>query len=713
MWGSASGVCGCEACRGAEQRFEASSAALSSDLDKPVWTLAQIVAGQLRWDARWAGEPIPYAFYTQAPPHLAGLKDYSGMTPFTSIQQEATRRALDAIADVSPLVFVEAPDNQSKVGPQNPRFTYAASTSTAQFFTAYAVVSISDGEELGDMKRIYGGEMLFNAGRWGGDAALGSRSYYVLIHETLHSLGLPHPGGYNRNPNEEITYAKHAEFRQDSNQYTVMSYFSEQATGAFYDGLFASTPLLHDIAVLHALYGPDRTTRTGDTTYGFNSNAGGPYDLAANPRGAVFSIWDAGGVDTIDLSGFASASLIDLNPGAFSSFRGMIWNMSIAFGAEIERARGGGGDDLIVGNALANMLWGEAGADHLLGAGGADGLFGQEGDDLIGGQDGDDFIDGGGGEDRLYGDAGLDHIIGGSGSDRLYGQDGDDLIGGQDGDDFVDGGAGRDTLFGDAGADHMIGGGDADRLYGQDGNDLIGGQDGNDFVDGGAGGDMLFGDAGDDHLIGGADNDSLFGGDGDDLIGGQEGDDFIQGGAGRDTLYGDAGADHMVGGAGNDVLRGLDGDDLIGGQDGDDLIEGGAGRDVLYGDAGDDVILGGTGLDQLFGQAGADRFVFTALADSLATSGPGVGEGLTADWVRDFSAAEGDRIDVSGIDADAGLAGDQAFVLVSAFSGQRGQAVLRQVTPGETLLQLDVDGDGASDFDLRISGTVGGDGLLL
>ena len=511
MWGSASGVCGCEACRGLEQHVGEPSSAIFFEGDKPVWTLAQIVAGQLRWDARWAGEPIPYAFYTQAPPHLAGLKDYSGMTPFTSVQQEATRRALDAIADVSPLVFVEAPDNQTLVGSGNRRFTYAASTSTAQYFTAYASVDISDGLELGDMKRIHGGEMLFNAGRWAGETGLGSREYYVIIHETLHSLGVPHPGGYNRKPDEEITYLKHAEFRQDSNQYTVMSYFSEKATGASYDGLFASTPLLHDIAVLHALYGPDMTTRAGDTTYGFNSNAGGPYDLAANPRGAVFSIWDAGGVDTIDLSGFASASLIDLNPGAFSSFRGMVSNMSIAFGAEIERARGGGGDDFILGNAGANILWGEGGADHLVGGAGADGLYGQNGDDLIGGQDGDDFIDGGNGRDTLFGDAGRDHMVGGAENDRLFGQDGDDLIGGQDGDDFIDGGNGRDTLYGDAGADHMIGGVEDDALFGLDGDDLIGGQDGDDRIDGGAGRDTLYGDAGNDILVGGSGLDQLFG----------------------------------------------------------------------------------------------------------------------------------------------------------------------------------------------------------
>jgi Peptidase M10 serralysin C terminal len=42
----------------------------------------------------------------------------------------------------------------------------------------------------------------------------------------------------------------------------------------------AATPLLHDIAAIQAMYGADMTTRTGDTVYGFHSNAGrGAFDF--------------------------------------------------------------------------------------------------------------------------------------------------------------------------------------------------------------------------------------------------------------------------------------------------------------------------------------------------------------------------------------------------------------------------------------------------
>lgn len=51
-----------------------------------------------------------------------------------------------------------------------------------------------------------------------------------------------------------------------------MSYFSEQNTGADYKGVWPSGPQLDDITAIQKLYGANTTTRTGDTTYGFNSN---------------------------------------------------------------------------------------------------------------------------------------------------------------------------------------------------------------------------------------------------------------------------------------------------------------------------------------------------------------------------------------------------------------------------------------------------------
>jgi serralysin len=128
----------------------------------------------------------------------------------------------------------------------------------------------------------------------------------------------------------------------------------------------------------------------------------------------------------------------------------------------------------------------------------------------------------------------------------------------------------------------------------------------------------------------------------------------------------------MTGGSGNDVLHGNGGDD------------------ILYGGAGDDVLRGNTGLDRLFGDPGADRFVFATLAEA--------GLGDSSDIIEDFEAGT-DRIDLSGIDAYAGMAGDQAFTYIGADPFSSTASELRYA---DNRLSGDVDGDGIADFDIRI-----------
>ncbi|MBW3618364.1 MAG: M10 family metallopeptidase C-terminal domain-containing protein [Proteobacteria bacterium] len=116
--------------------------------------------------------------------------------------------------------------------------------------------------------------------------------------------------------------------------------------------------------------------------------------------------------------------------------------------------------------------------------------------------------------------------------------------------------------------------------------------------------------------------------------------------------------------------------------------------------------MGGQGADQLFGQAGADRFVFNSIADSAMGAG---------DTIRDFNLLEGDRIDLSAIDAIANTEANEAFAFVAEFTNQAGQAVLRyDAASNTTTVQLDVNGDGQADFGLAILGQVSStDGWVL
>lgn len=146
----------------------------------------------------------------------------------------------------------------------------------------------------------------------GANIAVGSSpfSIYNLHHEISHSLGLRHP---HESPNYNRAF--------DNSRYTVASYahpsdkmwytFSAAGVGGWtYNRteVYSSSPMVMDIAAVQALYGADPDTRAGDDTYRWNDGA------------LIFqSIYDAGGVDTFDLSQNRRGSIVDLTPGAYSS----------------------------------------------------------------------------------------------------------------------------------------------------------------------------------------------------------------------------------------------------------------------------------------------------------------------------------------------------------------------------------------------------------
>lgn len=136
-------------------------------------------------------------------------------------------------------------------------------------------------------------------------------------------------------------------------------------------------------------------------------------------------------------------------------------------------ARGGPGNDWLIGGRGYDRLEGDLGNDTLQGGVGNDVLDGGEGDDTLDGGEGNDLLDGrggrdtargGSGPDTLRGGAGNDRLYGDSGADRLYGDQGDDVLLGGDGPDQINGGTGEDGLIGGTGTDTLTGGRDADRF---------------------------------------------------------------------------------------------------------------------------------------------------------------------------------------------------------------------------------------------------------
>lgn len=201
---------------------------------------------------------------------------------------------------------------------------------------------------------------------------LDTYSFQTYIHEIGHALGLGHAGEYNGN----ATYSTDALFANDAWSTSVMSYFDQRENTYFanqgFTHNFVMTPMDADVVAMQELYGLSTTTRAGNTTYGFNSNADNSVYHADLYPNAAYTIFDSGGINTLDYSGFSANQLINLNAGTFSNIGGSVGNVSIAPGTLIQNAIGGSGNDTIIGNSAANVLTGGPGADTLTGGGGAD-----------------------------------------------------------------------------------------------------------------------------------------------------------------------------------------------------------------------------------------------------------------------------------------------------------------------------------------------------
>ncbi|MDF2813689.1 MAG: glycoside hydrolase family 16 [Microvirga sp.] len=201
---------------------------------------------------------------------------------------------------------------------------------------------------------------------------------------------------------------------------------------------------------------------------------------------------------------------------------------------------------------------------------------------------------------------------------------------------------------------------------------------------------------------------SMVGTDAADRLMGTVKNNWIDGGHGHDVLYGGHGNDTLSGGSandapwwlgtGNDTLHGQNGDDKLSGGGGDDGLLGGAGNDTLYGDAGRDKLTGGTGADILRGGSGADTFSFTSVRHSTV-------DAASRDTVGDFSRKQGDKINLSAIDANLLRKGNQAFSFIkqSEFHQKSGEIRYEKVA-GKTYIYGDVDGDGVSDFSIQLNG---------
>jgi Ca2+-binding RTX toxin-like protein len=369
--------------------------------------------------------PVTSYFVTNYSPD----NEYNALYALTSGQQSAVTAALGAWSAVANLTFTLTSDNINNVGD----LRFGAYRLMDDKTAAWAYFP-SNTPVAGD---VWIGPQTNDA-----NPGKGSYDYLTFVHEIGHALGLKHPFDTSATNKTLLTPVL------DDVHFTVMSYndnYSYQPT----------TPMVLDILAIQSLYGANTQWQAGNTVYSW-----------AADQSVFETIWDGGGIDTIDASNQLAAVRLDLSEGGYSQIGKAFVDLStntavndglaIAYGAKIENAIGSNFDDVLLGNALDNVLNGSAGADSMSGGAGNDTYYADNvGDVII--ESLNNGIDSVVASVNYALSANVENLtLVGTANINGSGNSLNNTLIGNVGDNILDGGQGVDTMIGGAGNDIYI-----------------------------------------------------------------------------------------------------------------------------------------------------------------------------------------------------------------------------------------------------------------
>ncbi|MBE9031263.1 hypothetical protein IQ266_16130 [filamentous cyanobacterium LEGE 11480] len=310
------------------------------------------------WDTRPSNGVITYSFYQSTDlPYPGG----ETVAPVSDAIKRNVRQILAQLEQTIAVEFVEVAETAENVGV----IRYMLSDGEGIPFYAYTYYP---GRTIGS--DVHLNQQFADPVAAGFGSAPGSYGYRTLLHETLHALGLKHPGRYDAASGD--VSPPYLEPAVDNTTNTVMTYNVA--------GFNPITPMSYDLLALQYLYGTPSTT-TADTTYRFSTLTHyqvGTMQFGDTAQSTKQAIWDGDGTDTLDFSGLAIArdNWFDLRPGgiitAQAAYNAQIYRdqstneqfttseygVVLSESTLIENFVNSVGNDFVIANVAANQFYG-------------------------------------------------------------------------------------------------------------------------------------------------------------------------------------------------------------------------------------------------------------------------------------------------------------------------------------------------------------------